>query len=250
MKPFDLLTVKNEHINLPLLLCSIPAGFPSPADDFIEHLLDLQTLLVHHPSSTHLSKSEGNHLMDLGIHQNDIIIIDSSLKPRHLNLVIATFNGELISRQFNKNKNTLMGNASTPLIHLKSSEILINGVITYSIRSHYDKTPKDSNNPASLKSYLIENITATFLAKADGDSLIGAGIFDKDYMIIDRSLKNFHGKLVVAAIEGEFLVKRFDQTNGLLISENPNYPPFDVNNNPSLYIEGVITFSIRPHYWT
>lgn len=232
-----------------MLLCPIPAGFPSPADDFIEHTLDLQALLIRHPSSTGLSRAEDNHLVNLGVHQNDILIIDRSLKPGHLNLVIATINGELITRQFNKKRNLLTGNSPSALINIKSSDVLMNGVVTYSIRSHYTKKTKDINDPSSLKFLLIENITSTFLARADGDSLIGAGIFDRDCLIIDRSLKAFHGKLVVAAIDGEFLVKRFDEINGLLISENPNYPPFDVKNNPSLYIEGVITFSIRSHYW-
>ena len=245
----DLFAAKREPINLPLLSCAIPAGFPSPADDFIEQALDLHTLLIRHPASTQLGKAEDNHLIHLGIHQNDILVIDRSLKPDHLNLVIATVNGELITRQFNQKRGTLTGSSPDSLIHIKSSDVLINGVLTYSIRSHYDKHVEDVSDPCSLKRLLIKNITATFLARADGDSLIGAGIFDKDYLIIDRSLKAFHGKLVVAAIEGEFLVKRFDSINGLLISENPNYPPFDVNNQPSLYIEGVITFSIRSHYW-
>ena len=98
-----------------------------------------------------------------------------------------------------------------------------------------------------LQEYLIPKPAATFLARAQGDSMKGHGIFDGDILIVDRSLKPRHGDIVVAVIDGEFACKALDIHRRELLSGNPDYPPIKFGNIGELVIEGVVTNSIRIH---
>jgi DNA polymerase V len=98
-----------------------------------------------------------------------------------------------------------------------------------------------------LHEHLIPKPAATFLARAQGDSMQGNGIFDGDLLIIDRSIKPRHGDVVVAAIDGEFTCKILDLHGRQLNSANPSYPSIPFANVGELIIEGVVTHSIRNH---
>lgn len=93
-----------------------------------------------------------------------------------------------------------------------------------------------------LNQYLIKHPSATFFVRASGNSMIGAGIFDKDLLIVDRSLEPVSGKVVIAAVNGELTVKRFQKTSngGLLISANPDYPPIRLSDSDNVHIWGVV----------
>jgi len=77
-----------------------------------------------------------------------------------------------------------------------------------------------------LNEWLIERRAATFLVRIEGESMRGAGIADGDVAIVDRSVEARPGHVVVAVIDGEFLVKRLRRDNGKLVlaCENPDYP--------------------------
>jgi DNA polymerase V len=98
-----------------------------------------------------------------------------------------------------------------------------------------------------LNEHLIKHPAATFFVKAEGDSMIGAHIQSGDLLIVDRSLTPTHGKIVIAAIQGELTVKRLYQQQGKvqLIPENPNYPVIDVTESSELVIWGVVTHIIH-----
>lgn len=72
----------------------VSAGFPSPAEDDLENL-DLNELLIKHPSATFFLKVSGSSMIKAGIHHNDILIVDRSLEPTNGKIVIASVNGEL-----------------------------------------------------------------------------------------------------------------------------------------------------------
>jgi DNA polymerase V len=80
---------------LPLFSHRVAAGFPSPADDYIETALDLNEHLVRHPAATFFVRASGQSMLGAGIHSGDILVVDRSLAPRHNNIVIAVVNGEL-----------------------------------------------------------------------------------------------------------------------------------------------------------
>lgn len=98
-----------------------------------------------------------------------------------------------------------------------------------------------------LNEHLIKHPAATFFVKAEGDSMIGAHIQSGDLLIVDRSLTPTHGKIVIAAIQGELTVKRLYQHQGKvqLIPENPNFPIIDITENSDLVIWGVVTHIIH-----
>lgn len=99
----------------------------------------------------------------------------------------------------------------------------------------------------NLNDLLIDNPTATFFVKVEGDSMEGAGIYSGDILVVDRSLTPGHGVMVVAAVYGELVVKRLQRRQGemYLESENPAYLPIPVNGHDDCFIWGVVTGSVR-----
>lgn len=87
--------VQNKFYKLPFYQSAISAGFPSPADNDIEDKLDLNELLIKHPSATFFLRVSGTSMINAGIHHDDILIVDRSLEPADGKIVIASVNGEL-----------------------------------------------------------------------------------------------------------------------------------------------------------
>ena len=79
----------------PLFGSRVQAGFPSPADDYVEGRLDLNKHLVKHPAATFFVRVAGESMINAGIHPNDILVVDRSLEPTDKRVVIAVINGEL-----------------------------------------------------------------------------------------------------------------------------------------------------------
>ena len=98
-----------------------------------------------------------------------------------------------------------------------------------------------------LNEYLIQHPAATFLVRAKGQSMINAGIFSGDILIVDKSLEPTHGKIVIAAIDGELTVKRLYRKDGVvkLQPENPDFPDLDISEQGETIIWGVVTNVIR-----
>ena len=88
----------------PLFMVPVSAGFPSPAEDYIEGKLDLNNYLVKHPAATFFVKVAGNSMIDAGIHDGDMLIVDRSIKPANKKVVIAVVNGELTVRRIRVTK--------------------------------------------------------------------------------------------------------------------------------------------------
>ena len=101
--------------------------------------------------------------------------------------------------------------------------------------------------PLSLDALLIEHPNATFIAKADGRSMQGAGIFNGDILIIDRHVQVKNYDVIVANLNGEFICKIIDTNKRLLLSANPRYPSVAIGQDDHFTIEGVVIRSIRCH---
>ena len=95
--------------------------------------------------------------------------------------------------------------------------------------------------------YLVENDTTTFFVRVKGDSMIEAGIFDNDVLVIDRSRTRQTGDIVLAMLDGEFTVKILEQSKkGVnLIPANRNYSAIEIKKEQCLEIWGVVTGSMR-----
>ncbi len=86
---------QKSRIACPLFVSRVAAGFPSPADDFIEDKLDLNELLITHPSATFFIRVEGDSMHGAGISSGDILIVDRAVPPADNKIVIAVLDGEL-----------------------------------------------------------------------------------------------------------------------------------------------------------
>ena len=92
----------------PLFMVPVSAGFPSPAEDYIEGNLDLNKYLIKHPAATFFVKVTGSSMIDAGIHDGDILIVDRSIKPVNKKVVIAVVNGELTVRRIRVTKDRVV----------------------------------------------------------------------------------------------------------------------------------------------
>jgi len=101
----------------------------------------------------------------------------------------------------------------------------------------------------SLDALLDIDAPHTYLVRAQGHSMEGAGIFDGDVLVVSRALTAKHGDIVIAAINGDTFVKRFTRQGDqvVLCSENPKYSPRYILEGDELLIWGVVTGSIRRH---
>ncbi len=91
----------------PVFLERVPAGFPSPAGDYMEGKLDLNQHLIKHPAATFFVRVTGDSMTEAGIHSGDLLIVDRSLEPSDGNIVIAVLDGELTVKQLERRKGKL-----------------------------------------------------------------------------------------------------------------------------------------------
>lgn len=91
---FHLAKPENNQ-RLPLFISKVAAGFPSPADDYVEKTLDLEELLIQKPAATFFVRAQGDSMLGAGIHPNDILVVDRSKEPMPDKIVICAINGEL-----------------------------------------------------------------------------------------------------------------------------------------------------------
>ena len=123
----------------PLFLSGVSAGFPSPADDYLDRRLDLNEHLIKNPAATFFVRVAGDSMTGAGINDDDMLIVDRSLEPASGNIVIAVINGELaVKRLLKKNGNCQLvaENQHYPPLEINEDTPLeIWGVVTYAIHS-------------------------------------------------------------------------------------------------------------------
>lgn len=102
-------------------------------------------------------------------------------------------------------------------------------------------------NNIDLNKELSENPLATFYIKVKGNSMIDAGINDKDVLVVDRSLEPRDNKIAICFVDGEFTVKRIklEKECLYLLPENPSYPPIKVTEENQFIIWGIVTYVIK-----
>lgn len=103
------------------------------------------------------------------------------------------------------------------------------------------------DGPIDLTKMLVDDQAATFIVRASGHSMTGAGISDGDELLVDRSIEPRHGDVVVAVLDGELTVKRLEvRVDGVILrAENADYPDIVVPELSDLQVWGVATFAIH-----
>lgn len=94
---------------------------------------------------------------------------------------------------------------------------------------------------------LIRRPASTYVLRAEGHSMGAAGIAPGDYLVVDRAIEAIHGHIVVAAVDGEFLVKSLQTNPSLkLIAMSPDYPDIELQPGQELEVFGVVTYVVKP----
>lgn len=131
--------IKHKGYQLPLYGCKVAAGYPAPTDDHVEMHIDLNEHLVKHPSATFLVRVTGTSMIDAGIHENDILIVDRNITPQDGKIVIAAIDGQLTVKRLHKKTKALFlmpeNKKFKPIEINEENEIYIWGVVTNVIHS-------------------------------------------------------------------------------------------------------------------
>ena len=125
-------------LTIPFYLHKVGAGFPSPATDYIEDDIDLNSHLITNAPATFIIRVQGKSMTNVGIYDGDLLIVDKSLNPKNFSTVIANVNEELVVKTLIKSKETNnltsgSKNTSDRINLTDNPEIIIWGVVTYVI---------------------------------------------------------------------------------------------------------------------
>lgn len=126
-----------ERMRCPLLAEPVPAGFPSPASDYVETSLSLDEHLIEHQEATFFVRVTGHSMTEFGIHDGDLLVVDRALEPVDRSVVIAVVDGEFTVKQLCRIPDGMLLRAGSP----KHADILVNqeqelsvwGVVRWSI---------------------------------------------------------------------------------------------------------------------
>lgn len=124
-------------IPLPIFINEIPAGFPSPAEGYLDDALDLNQLLVAHPAATFFVRVQGESMRDANIHSGDVLVVDRSLQPKNRDIVVAVLNGEFTVKRISKRGDQLFlaseNSRFSPIEVREGEDFQVWGVVTYVI---------------------------------------------------------------------------------------------------------------------
>ncbi|MCM0605917.1 MAG: translesion error-prone DNA polymerase V autoproteolytic subunit [Xanthomonadaceae bacterium] len=127
--------VRFNKLYLPLFLGRVPAGFPSPADDYIDKTIDLNELMVKRPAATFFVRASGDSMLGAGIHTGDILVVDRSINPASRMIVVVHLNGEFMVKRLVIQKGLQQLVSENPKYKSRtiteSDEFEIWGVVTY-----------------------------------------------------------------------------------------------------------------------
>lgn len=135
MKPYECFAMlAGKRVLLPFCLNLIPAGFPSPADDYIDKKLDLNEFLVKHPAATFFMKVQGDSMINAGINSGDILIVDKAMEALPGKVVVAVLDGEFTVKRLERSGGRVRlvpENDAYPVIEIKEDmSFEIWGVVT------------------------------------------------------------------------------------------------------------------------
>ncbi|WP_431688784.1 translesion error-prone DNA polymerase V autoproteolytic subunit [Hahella sp. NBU794] len=119
---------------LPLYLEHVSAGFPSPAQDYIEKALDLNELCIRHPAATYYVRVQGDSMIEAGIYSGDILIVDRSLTAKHGDIVIAALHGEFTVKELQLHPTPCLLPRNKRYKPIDAPEIEVFGVVSGVVR--------------------------------------------------------------------------------------------------------------------
>ena len=135
---------------------SVVAGFPSPAEQYLEPPLDLNEFLIKRPAATYFVRVEGDSMIGAGIHDGDLLVVDRSLRPASGDVIIASVDGDFTVKTYRRDKDGVRlepANPAYPIIHIKKGQELdYLGKVTACIHQFTKTSVPHSPVPVSQKS--------------------------------------------------------------------------------------------------
>lgn len=122
-------------LNIPFFLEKCPAGFPSPAQDYVESELDLNEYCIRHPAATYFIRAVGNSMNDLGLQDGDLLVVDKSVEAQHGDIVIAEIEGEFTVKRLLLHPRPALQPMNPSYPTLYPDEMVIFGVVMHFIHS-------------------------------------------------------------------------------------------------------------------
>jgi DNA polymerase V len=123
-------------MKIPVILQKVSAGFPSPATDYVQDEIDLNSELIKNPPATFLIRVQGNSMTDHKITSGDLLVVDRSLNLKNDCIAIINFNNELVVKNIIKeNNNFYIKNKTEKILINENSDVNIWGVVTYIIHA-------------------------------------------------------------------------------------------------------------------
>ena len=280
---FDIYGLVTAKVNaLPYVSEGIPAGFPSPATDYIGDRIDLNEVLILNPGATYYARVRDYYMIEEELEQGDGILFDTSLAPRTGDLALCEVCGERVLKYIRKKGRELWlldGGTDDTLPVDCETEARVLGVVTVVIKVRRFKKRRtrlikrlpqkeqpalferraiqasyfpESNVPVEglldLNEELIPNPVSTFFGKVRGISLIDDDIEDSDSVIVDRMLEPQWGDLAVCVTPDGFTMKYVEvRDNGevWLMPGNKDYVPIRISDDNERLLWGIVTHSIR-----
>lgn len=279
---FDLYRIEpGEPVHIPYIDDGIPAGFPSPAQDYIRDTVDLNETLILTPGATYFARIKSYYLPEEELEKGDGILIDTSLKPMNGDLALCFIDGERMLKFVERKHGIfLVAGATNQRVEIcEDNEAYIMGIVTcvFKVRrykgrrtmiyeprkepdtKHLTKPKRairwgyvpeykyDVKGVVDLNEEFIHNPLSTCFGKVAGFSLLEDDIQDNDSVIIDLSLEPNNGDLAVSFIEDGYTLKyvKRDETGLWLLPGNGEYKPIEITEDNELLIWGIITVSVR-----
>jgi len=224
---------------VPLFADPICAGFPSPAEDYLDDPVDLSQILAPNRPATFLFPVT----RAVGGDGSVMLVAQRGLRPRPGDTVAAWADGEQVVATVGGRPGDLRL-ADLSGRQVVAAEVVAMGVATWALRSFRGPVPE----PQGLDfGFLVTNRPATFMFVVDGWSMREAGIGSGDTLIVDRSLMPRHGDVVVAVVDGARSVKRLLVEGGhvRLAFENEAYPEYRLPAQAQASVFGVVTWAMR-----
>jgi|TARA_B110000977_G_C10678793_1_gene338699 DNA polymerase V len=136
-KELSFYSMEEKTLDIPFYQSNVSAGFPSPAEDFMELDLNLQEYLVQHPSATFCVKVTGDSMQNAGIFSGDVMVVDRALEPKNKTIVLAVLDGEFTVKRIHKKGDLLFLNPENdnfkPIEITQEMNFKVWGVVTHII---------------------------------------------------------------------------------------------------------------------
>jgi DNA polymerase V len=127
-----------SEVRNPYIMEGVSAGFPSPAADFMEDTIDLNKELSENPLATFYIRVKGNSMIDAGINDKDVLVVDRSLEPQNNKIAICFIDGEFTVKRIQVEKNCLYlmpeNQDYQPIKVTEENQLIIWGMVTYVIK--------------------------------------------------------------------------------------------------------------------